>query len=156
MDGHTTQWWQSWKAERQVDIGVVIDLWDETRLRELLLLPAAADVRRHYYNPYLQDGQPGAPALAERDLTAPRRSSIRRRTVIAAAAAAAASVAGLVSADWEIFDASVPVRQPAWMYPTGVNVDCTPVVADGVLYVGDDSGFVHALDAASGKRRCGQ
>ncbi len=59
MDGPATQWWQGWKAERERDNGVTIELWDETRLRELLLRPEAADVRRHYYNPYRHDGQDG-------------------------------------------------------------------------------------------------
>ena len=54
MDGPATQWWQGWKA-RQQDSGVRIELWDETRLRALLIRPEAAHVRRHYYNPYRHD-----------------------------------------------------------------------------------------------------
>ena len=154
MDGPTTQWWQAWKIVQQRDAGVVIDLWDETRLRELLLMPEAANVRRHYYNPYLHDGRPGLLVPAERDLTVPRhRHRIRRRTVITAAAAAAASAAGLLPAARDVFSGSFPVRQPAWTFPTGVYIACTPVVADGVVYVGDGGGLVHALDAASGTRR---
>ncbi len=57
MDGPTLQWWHGWKAAHEQDTGVRIELWDETRLRELLLRPEAADVRRHYYNPYRSDGQ---------------------------------------------------------------------------------------------------
>jgi WD40 repeat protein len=59
MDGPTLQWWQGWKTEREQASGARIELWDETRLRELLLRPEAADVRRHYYNPYRHDGQAG-------------------------------------------------------------------------------------------------
>lgn len=55
MDPKATRWWQGWKAARQRETGVIIDLWDETELRRLLLLPAAGHVRRHYYNPYRQD-----------------------------------------------------------------------------------------------------
>src|ERR1700684_1212729 len=55
MDGPTLQWWQMWKADQQEDTGVTITLWDETALREQLLLPAAAEVRRHFYNPYRAD-----------------------------------------------------------------------------------------------------
>jgi hypothetical protein len=55
MDPKATRWWQGWKAARQRETGVIIDLWDETELRRLLLLPAAGQVRRHYYNPYRQD-----------------------------------------------------------------------------------------------------
>jgi hypothetical protein len=54
MDGPTTQWWHRWKAAQERDSGVTIDLWDETKLRELLLRPQAADVYRHYYAPYLR------------------------------------------------------------------------------------------------------
>jgi hypothetical protein len=64
MDAPTTQWWQRWKAGQEQDTGVIIGLWDENRLRELLLRPEAADVRRHYYNPYLRDGRPGGPGPA--------------------------------------------------------------------------------------------
>ena len=55
MDGPTLQWWQGWKAGRERDSGVRIELWDETRLRELLLRPEAGNVRLHYYNPYRAD-----------------------------------------------------------------------------------------------------
>jgi WD40 repeat protein len=57
MDGPTTQWWQAWKAEQERDSGVIIELWDENGLREMLLRPEAANVRRHFYNPYRHDGQ---------------------------------------------------------------------------------------------------
>lgn len=56
MDGPATQWWQGWSNGRQRATGVAIELWDETRLRELLIQPAAAQVRNHYYNPYRLDG----------------------------------------------------------------------------------------------------
>ena len=69
MDKRATRWWQGWQA-RQQDSGVEIELWDETRLRELLLRPEAAHVRRHYYNPYRHDdaaderGRPTEPGSA--------------------------------------------------------------------------------------------
>jgi hypothetical protein len=56
MDGPAMRWWQGWSNERQRSAGVAIELWDETRLRELLIQPAAAHVRRHYYNAYRLDG----------------------------------------------------------------------------------------------------
>jgi hypothetical protein len=55
MDGTTTQWWQGWKADREHETGIQIELWDENRLRELLLQPAAAHVRRQYYDSYRRD-----------------------------------------------------------------------------------------------------
>ena len=61
MDAPTTQWWADWKAGREQDSGTTIELWDENRLRELLLRPEAAGVRRHYYNPYRFDGWPSDP-----------------------------------------------------------------------------------------------
>jgi len=55
MDGPTTQWWQGWKGEQQRATGVQPELWDETKLREFLIRPEAANVREHFYNPYRQD-----------------------------------------------------------------------------------------------------
>ena len=59
MDGPVLQWWQGWRSGQQQESGAIIELWDETRLRELLLRPEAGHVRRHYYNPYRLDGQSG-------------------------------------------------------------------------------------------------
>jgi hypothetical protein len=65
MDGSTTKWWQGWKAEREQETGVTIELWDENRLRGLLLQPTAADVRRDYYDLRARDERvdepPGKP-----------------------------------------------------------------------------------------------
>jgi len=55
MDGPLTQWWQRWRENQQRATGVRVELWDETRLRDLLVQPAAAHVRRHYYNSYRGD-----------------------------------------------------------------------------------------------------
>jgi hypothetical protein len=51
MDGPTTKWWDTWKRKKQREFEVVIDLWDETELRSLLISPDAESVRRHYYEP---------------------------------------------------------------------------------------------------------
>lgn len=51
MDGPTTKWWGTWKRKKERESGVVVDLWDETELRSLLISPDAEDVRRHYYEP---------------------------------------------------------------------------------------------------------
>jgi len=175
MDGPTTQWWHGWKAAQEHDTGALIDLWDETRLRELLLRPEAADVRRHYYNPYLHDGRSGASAMAtapdQRPIHRPptpadtaraglrHGTRIKRRTVISAVAGA--SAAGVLAAARSVLDTSatsgsgapVPSRRPAWMIGTGYAVDCTPAVADGWVYVGNDSGAVYALHASTGNLR---
>jgi len=68
MDPATARWWDRWRARRQRETGVVIDLWHETALREMLVRPDAAHVRRHYYDPYLP-AEPGPrPPLTEVDL----------------------------------------------------------------------------------------
>jgi outer membrane protein assembly factor BamB len=129
----------------------------------LLLRPEAADARRHYDNPCRHDGRQGAraaagislspaprpPAPAGNDPGARRGSSITRRAVIIGVAGASAG--GLLYAARGLFGSGVPVPKPAWKYPAGTYVDCTPAVAGGVVYVGDDSGRVHALHAAHGK-----
>jgi hypothetical protein len=51
MDAPTTQWWDGWKRKQERATGVVIELWDETELRRLLISPDAEHVRRHYYGP---------------------------------------------------------------------------------------------------------
>jgi hypothetical protein len=61
MGPKETQWWQDWKVARQRETGAIIDLWNETELRKLLLRPEAGHVRRHYYNPYRQDGAADEP-----------------------------------------------------------------------------------------------
>jgi hypothetical protein len=55
MDAPTRQWWRDWKARHERDVPT-IELWDETELRRLLLKPAAAHIRQHYYNPYWHGG----------------------------------------------------------------------------------------------------
>jgi hypothetical protein len=52
MDPATARWWDRWRSRRQRETGVVIDVWHETTLREMLARPDAAHVRRHYYDPY--------------------------------------------------------------------------------------------------------
>ena len=64
MDAPTAQWWDKWRARRHRETGVAIELWHEMALRNLLVRPDAAHVRRHFYDPY-------APAIfIERGATA--------------------------------------------------------------------------------------
>jgi hypothetical protein len=51
MDAPMTKWWTGWKKRAERDHKVLIELWDETELRGLLLTPDAEAVRRHYYEP---------------------------------------------------------------------------------------------------------
>jgi hypothetical protein len=61
MEPATAQWWDRWRARRQRETGVVIELWHETVLRDLLARPDAAHVRRHYYDPYAPEPVRRAP-----------------------------------------------------------------------------------------------
>lgn len=49
MDAPTAAWWDKWKRKTERETGVMIQLWDETELRGLLLSPDADAVRRHFY-----------------------------------------------------------------------------------------------------------
>jgi hypothetical protein len=53
MDAPTAKWWDGWKARKQRETGILIEVWDETALRSLLISPDAGHVRRHFYDPYL-------------------------------------------------------------------------------------------------------
>jgi hypothetical protein len=52
MDAPTAQWWDNWRARRQRETGVQIELWHDNALRNLLVKPDCAHVRRHFYDPY--------------------------------------------------------------------------------------------------------
>ncbi|GGL00169.1 serine/threonine protein kinase [Mangrovihabitans endophyticus] len=52
LDAPTAQWWDRWSAHQRAATGVAVELWDDTVLRGMLMRPAAAHVRRHYYDPY--------------------------------------------------------------------------------------------------------
>ena len=39
-----------------------------------------------------------------------------------------------------------------WSFPTGGFINSSPVVANGVVYIGSDDGNVYALDAKTGTR----
>ena len=61
MDPATARWWDRWRQRRQRETGVVIDLWHETTLREMLASPDASHVRRHYYDPYVPQARRSKP-----------------------------------------------------------------------------------------------
>ena len=48
-------------------------------------------------------------------------------------------------------DSTVPAGKVKWSFDTGNKVRSTPVLCDGTLYVGSNSGHLYALDAQSGK-----
>ncbi len=62
MDAPMDKWWSTWKKKSESDFDVEIELWHEGELRQRLISPDAADVRRHYYDPY----RPAAHAKLDR------------------------------------------------------------------------------------------
>jgi hypothetical protein len=69
MDAPTAQWWDNWRARRQRETGVQIELWHENVLRNLLIKPDCTHIRRHFYDPYAQPPGPvGAPRVPLHDV----------------------------------------------------------------------------------------
>jgi hypothetical protein len=69
MDAPTAQWWDNWRSRRQRETGVQIELWHENALRNLLVKPDCAHVRRHFYDPYAAHPVPvQAPRVPLHDL----------------------------------------------------------------------------------------
>ena len=139
MDGPTTQWWQAWKAEQERDSGVVIGLWDETRLRELLLRPEAADVYSHYYAPYLHRAVRGIAGADDTD------ASFRARVDRAAEELAAA-----VSDQWGREEKLRRIQDPVPLPVRWAAAD--PLLSDHVANIcripGEVIDFDGALDEA--------
>ncbi|MFJ2751228.1 serine/threonine protein kinase [Streptomyces sp. NPDC087297] len=52
MDGPAANWWDGWKKRQEKAHGIVIELWDETKLVKKLLSPEGDQVRRAYYEPF--------------------------------------------------------------------------------------------------------
>lgn len=52
LDPPTMRWWQDWRGRRERERpGISIELWDENKLRSLLITPEASHVRRAFYEP---------------------------------------------------------------------------------------------------------
>jgi outer membrane protein assembly factor BamB len=57
----------------------------------------------------------------------------------------------------QIDPTNVATLTSAWTAPLGVSaVRASPIVVNGALYIGDDQGTLHALDAATGQEHWGQ
>ena len=135
MDGPTMQWWHAWKAEQERLSGVLIGLWDETRLRELLLRPEAADVYSHYYAPYLHRAVPGTPGAADTD--AFPRARLDR---------AAEELATAVSDQWEREGKLRRIQDPVPLPVRWIAAD--PLLSDHVANIRRVPGEVIDLDGA--------
>lgn len=49
MDGPMTKWWDGWTKREQKKHGIVIDLWDVTRIETYLLSPDAGTLHERYF-----------------------------------------------------------------------------------------------------------
>jgi hypothetical protein len=52
LDPPAMRWWQDWQARREREHpGIIIELWDENKLRSMLITPEASHVCRAFYGP---------------------------------------------------------------------------------------------------------
>jgi len=63
FDAPTHRWWQRWKAKKERETGVLIDLWPRTVIEGMLLSPEAAHIAAHYFPQ--SAGTAGASAVAK-------------------------------------------------------------------------------------------
>ena len=79
--------------------------------------------------------------------------AISRRLVVIGAAAGIAAIGLVTVIIIAANGANLPHGTQRWTYTTGNNVDSSPAVAGGTVYVGSDDHKVYALDAATGHVR---
>jgi hypothetical protein len=121
MDAVTAKWWDGWKARTQRETGVVVDLWHETVLRGLLITPDAANVRRHFYDPYLPAASPEPRRIPVRPLAGETAAELAgalfvRQLRVAGHTEVAAAVREYFNAELmvrEIHDKGVPAELAA-------------------------------------------
>jgi hypothetical protein len=147
MDAPTAQWWDNWRTRRQRETGIAIEVWHEAVLRNLLIKPDCAHVRRHYYDPYV----PAQPSRAPlREVTADDSATLRRALFVRQLTAAGhveveAALREYFNAELlarEILDKAVPAEVEAL------------VEADGLVHGIWESRF-NACAAAEGGRMPG-
>ncbi|MET4644134.1 hypothetical protein ABID95_003877 [Streptomyces atratus] len=51
LDGPNEKWWTDWKKGKEKANSVKISLWNQAKLRSLLLSEDASSIRNHYFNP---------------------------------------------------------------------------------------------------------
>jgi hypothetical protein len=106
MDAPTAQWWDRWRVRSQRETGVMIELWHESVLRRLLIMPDAAHVRRHYYDPYVPAQVPRVPV---RDVAAPVATALD--TALFVRQLRAAGHVEVAAAKREFFNADLMARE---------------------------------------------
>ena len=113
------------------------------------------DGRLYCFEPCAPDYRPPEPQAPPVAPAAPLESLVRRP------AAGPDKPAG--GKDWPMYGGcparsglevkiGMPVK-PAWKFQTGGKVRSSPVIADGTVYVGSDSGQLFALDLATGTKK---
>jgi hypothetical protein len=109
MDAPTAKWWDGWRTRKQRETGVVIDLWHETELRNLLITPDAAHVRRHYYDPYVPNVVPEQRRAPVRPVDEAAETGLDRALFVRQLRAAAH--VEVAAAKREFFNAELMVRE---------------------------------------------
>jgi len=119
------------------------------------------DGRLYCFEPCAPDYRPPEPQLPPAQPAAPLKPLARKPTGVPGAPADPDKPAG--GKDWPMYG-GCPARcglevkiempmKPAWKFQTGGKVRSSPVIADGTVYVGSDSGALFALDLATGRRK---
>lgn len=66
LDAPATRWWDGWKKRTaRGHPGLIIDLWDETKIRRRLLSPEGGPVRSHYYGRSIDNPPPASRAVLD-------------------------------------------------------------------------------------------
>ncbi|WP_432992810.1 hypothetical protein [Dactylosporangium sp. CA-233914] len=122
MDAPTAQWWDNWRARRQRETGVQIELWHENALRNLLVKPDCAHVRRHFYDPYAAPaGVVRGPRVPLHDLRPEDDTALEHALFVRQLRAAGHAEVGAAKREYfnadllarEIFDKRVPAELDA-------------------------------------------
>jgi eukaryotic-like serine/threonine-protein kinase len=60
---------------------------------------------------------------------------------------------GILYFSWQgmLYAVNAADRAALWRFPTGRDIESSPVVADGVVYVGSDDGYLYAIEAHTGQ-----
>ncbi|MEV4515785.1 hypothetical protein AB0K00_43380 [Dactylosporangium sp. NPDC049525] len=125
MDPQTAQWWDNWRARRQRETGVAIELWHENVLRNHLIRPDCAHVRRHFYDPYVPAQTQRAPV---RDLGADDDADLDRALFVRQLRAAGHVELGAAKREYfnaellarEVLDKRIPMEVAALSEADGV------------------------------------
>lgn len=144
MDAPTTSWWDRWKKKQEREFQIVVELWDETELRSLLISPDAGAVRRHYYEP-VQAARPGAEVVGLAD-----EDADRLETALFVRQLREAGHVEVTSSKQQFFNAELMARE---VVDKGVPVEVAALAsADTVVHSLWEDHFNEACQAHEGAR----